>query len=470
MEKKATRLGRRRTTRTRSPRSRRTSTTAPRADRRLRRGRRREEAQFEEGTETGTRTGTSNSSPRASSPRASSRSVSVSDPIVSDVSSAGRSVLPAASTPPTPSTLRSLGDARRRLAESIRVALSTGDISPDGSDSDGSNHDGSVRVSAETIRVAREILPRRRISTAMLRGRRAADRGADPSSRVHRGSVFPGDKSRASRGDEGGRRPFPRVVSRKVVETRQALVSALDAANRPATSTRLGTFGRQERLVALRDVLRRDNSSTSPGTTARGESRIRGESAWRIVTRRRGADRLRARRAPSDGDRGTLLHHLARTVAADRRLSCVSRRTRRHSRRRLRARRRRGSTPSSIVSTRRRERRRGNGALRGFRRTTRTRRSRDHSAISCATPRRTWRRCGRCRGRRRGGGETDGAVRAGAARGADVGGCASRVGGFAEAFGKAARETRNTRNTRRRRAEGTGMKRRRGGGNGDEEA
>ena len=106
---------------------------------------------------------------------------------------------------------------------------------------------------------------------------------------------------------------FRASFPRKVVETRQALVSARDAANQAATSPRLAKL--LDVVVALRDVLRRDNSSTSPGTTARGESRIRGESAWRIAAVAELTDSARAAR-PSDGDRGTLLHHLARTVAA----------------------------------------------------------------------------------------------------------------------------------------------------------
>ena len=214
------------------------------------------------------------------------------------------------------STLRSLGDANR-LAESIRVALSTGVLSPDGSNSDGSNSDERpIRVSAETIRVAREILPTA-ADLAAIRATYGADRGADPS-RASIADRFFIEMCRVPRAAAKAdavlfRASFPR----KVVETRDALVAARDAANQAATSPRLAKL--LDVVVALRDVLRRDatrdNSSASSGTTARGESRIRGESAWRIAAVAELTDSARVV-GSSESPRGTLLHHLARTVAS----------------------------------------------------------------------------------------------------------------------------------------------------------
>ena len=442
---------------------------ARRADRRERRARERR-GSIQEGTETGTRTGTGTSassprasSPRASSPRASSRSVSVSD----HPSSAGRSVLPARVAAKVTSTLRSLGDANR-LAESIRVALSTGVLSPDGSNSDGSNSDERpIRVSAETIRVAREILPTA-ADLAAIRAAYGADRGADPS-RASIADRFFIEMCRVPRAAAKAdavlfRASFPR----KVVETRDALVAARDAANQAATSPRLAKL--LDVVVALRDVLRRDatrdNSSASSGTTARGESRIRGESAWRIAAVAELTDSARVV-GSSESPRGRCCTTWRGRWRRNRRLSCVSRRTRRHSRRRRRASPARLDADVDRLDAATRATTReweacadsdANDADATFARSF---------SDSCATPRGTWRRCGRCRGRRGRRGETDGAVRAGAAR-RDVGGCASRVGGVRGGFrnGEGKRATRATRGTR----ENAEHAEAEGGGNEDEEA
>ena len=419
------------------------------------------------GTGTRTGTGTSASSPRASSPRASSRSVSVSD----HPSSAGRSVLPA--------RVAGEGDVDAPFAR---------------------RRESSRRVDSRRVIDGRSFARRfqfrrfqfRRTSNSRLGGddsRRARDsshgggsRGdsrGDPRrgsrrgslTRVHRGSVFHRDVSRASRGGEGGRSPFPRVVSAK--GGRDARRSRRRTRRRKPggdVAAARETFGRRRRSPR-RPQKRRDKRQFL------GE--FRDDGAWRIADpwrirvenrRRRGADRLARVVGSSDGSRGTLLHHLARTVGRNPALSCVSRRTRRHSRRRRRARRRRGSTPTSIVSTRRRERRRGNGRrARIPTGTTRTRRSRDRSAIRVRDAARD---VAEVRSLSREAGEAAARLmeRFGPApRGATSEDALRALAEFAEAFGKAARE--NAQHAQHaEHAENAEHAEAEGGGNEDEEA
>ena len=105
---------------------------------------------------------------------------------------------------------------------------------------------------------------------------------------------------------------------RDLAETREALVAARDAATQAAQSPRLARL--LDVVVALRDVLRRD-AKASPGTTsapasASASAPSPGSSAWKIAAATELTESARARTRPSDGERGTLLHHLARTVAA----------------------------------------------------------------------------------------------------------------------------------------------------------
>ena len=206
------------------------------------------------------------------------------------------------------STLRSLGDAS---AESIRVALSTGEVSPDDAASADSNAaPGPVRISAETIRIAREILP----TAADLAAIRATygTGGADPS-RASVADRFFLEMSRVPRAAAKADALVLRAsFSRDLAETREALVVARDAATQAAQSPRLARL--LDVVVALRDVLRRD-AKASPGTASASASSP-GSSAWKIGAATELTESARARTRPSDGDRGTLLHHLARTVAA----------------------------------------------------------------------------------------------------------------------------------------------------------
>ena len=289
---------------------------ARRADRRERRAREREGmVPGKSGAEPKTGIGTSGSTSNASSPRAGSAPGPASEPapgsapsVGSDPSSAGRSVLPARLAAKVTSTLRSLGDAS---AESIRVALSTGEVSPDDAASADSNAaPGPVRISAETIRIAREILP----TAADLAAIRATygKGGADPS-RASVADRFFLEMSRVPRAAAKADALVLRAYfSRDLAETREALVAARDAATQAAQSPRLARL--LDVVVALRDVLSRD-AKASPGTASASASSP-GSSAWKIAAAMELTESARARTRPSDGDRGTLLHHLARTVAA----------------------------------------------------------------------------------------------------------------------------------------------------------